>query len=162
LKFAVVAPWKFSKSSCFWESFCFFKERVGLANQIQCVFPDRTLKNQLEMDAFLVNQSKILSKNKHLLIALDENGKGFNSNQLALLLESSLMQYSGIAFFCGGAYGLPSSLQTDLSVTLSAFTMPHELAYIVLMEQIYRATTILVKHPYHHGQPSSFIQRFKS
>lgn len=53
-------------------------------------------------------------------------------------------------FLCGGAEGFPESLarQANSKLSLSAMTMPHELARVVLAEQIYRAFTILAGHPY--------------
>ncbi|HET9574341.1 MAG TPA: 23S rRNA (pseudouridine(1915)-N(3))-methyltransferase RlmH [Methyloceanibacter sp.] len=59
----------------------------------------------------------------------------------------------GLAFFVGGAdgLGLTASSKADFVLSLSAMTLPHGLARIVLAEQIYRAITILAGHPYHRA-----------
>ena len=112
------------------------------------------------MDQFLIMQAENLHKNRYQLIGMDENGKPSNSVQFASLLEKSMSSAPGIAFFFGGAYGLPACLSPWISqsVSLSAMTMAHELAYAVLMEQLFRAHAIISNHPYHHGQISKFMK----
>ena len=79
------------------------------------------------------------------LIALDEHGKDYNTRQFAGLLKSEA------AFVIGGADGLPADLKSEASLLLrlSSLTLPHALAQVVLLEQIYRAATLLTGHPYH-------------
>jgi len=77
-------------------------------------------------------------------ILLDPAGKTLDSKKLTALFDRDLV------FFVGGADGLPEAWKerADLLVSLSALTMPHELARVVLAEQIYRALTTLRGHPY--------------
>jgi 23S rRNA (pseudouridine1915-N3)-methyltransferase len=79
------------------------------------------------------------------LIALDEKGRDYSTRQFAGLLESEA------AFVVGGADGLDPAIKKDASVVLrlSSLTLPHSLAQVLLLEQIYRAATILTGHPYH-------------
>lgn len=79
------------------------------------------------------------------LIALDERGKDFTTRQFAGLLNAEA------AFIIGGPDGLPEALKKEASLLLrlSSLTLPHALAQVVLLEQIYRAATILTGHPYH-------------
>jgi len=79
------------------------------------------------------------------LVALDERGRDFTTKQFAALLGEAT------TFVIGGADGLDPALRKDASVLLrlSALTLPHALAQIVLCEQIYRAATLLTGHPYH-------------
>ena len=79
------------------------------------------------------------------LIALDETGKDYSTRAFARLLESEA------AFVIGGAEGLDPGIKEAASVVLrlSAMTLPHALAQVLLLEQIYRAATILTGHPYH-------------
>ncbi len=83
------------------------------------------------------------------LIALTEEGQAMPSRQLAdqLLQRGSLR----LAFAIGGADGLHAQLKAEASwqLSLSALTFPHELARLLLVEQLYRAQTILQGGPYH-------------
>jgi 23S rRNA (pseudouridine1915-N3)-methyltransferase len=77
-------------------------------------------------------------------ILLDPAGKSLESQAFSKLFDRDLL------FIIGGADGLPPDWKprADLLLTLSAMTMPHELARVVLAEQIYRALTIQRGHPY--------------
>lgn len=86
------------------------------------------------------------------LLALDRNGAAWSSERLAdYLAELALRSSPGAAFVIGGAFGLSDELLSRArhTLSLSAFTMPHELARLVLAEQIYRAGTISRGEPYH-------------
>ena len=90
----------------------------------------------------------IISKNE-ILVTLNENGQSFTSKQLATKLLNSHNQ--NITFVIGGASGLTSSLNNLASwqLSLSPLTFPHEIARLLLIEQIYRAKTITQGGPYH-------------
>ena len=79
------------------------------------------------------------------LVALDERGKDLTTKQFAALLGEST------TFVIGGADGLDPALRKEaaLLLRLSALTLPHALAQVVLCEQLYRAATLLTGHPYH-------------
>lgn len=81
------------------------------------------------------------------LVALDERGKDLTTLQFAALLREPT------AFLIGGADGLEPSLKNEaaLLLRLSALTLPHALAQVVLCEQLYRAASLLGGHPYHRG-----------
>jgi 23S rRNA (pseudouridine1915-N3)-methyltransferase len=86
------------------------------------------------------------------LIALDREGKSFSSEQFAQVLRRQMD--AGIRqmdFAIGGPVGLDAQVlaQANLRLSLSALTLPHELARVVLLEQLYRAFTILRGEPYH-------------
>ncbi len=83
-------------------------------------------------------------------ILLDPGGKPLDSEKFAALFEKAEMQGHDLVFLIGGHAGLPDAWRkrADLLVSLSAMTMPHELARAVLAEQIYRAFTMLRGHPY--------------
>ena len=82
-----------------------------------------------------------------LVIALDERGEEVTSRQLADLLG----RYGKVAFLIGGADGLgPAARQRAArTVRLSALTLTHEMAQVLLLEQIYRGLCILRNRPYH-------------
>ena len=83
-------------------------------------------------------------------ILLDPAGKSIGSDGFAKLIESAERESRDLVFLVGGAEGLPKDWRTHggtlLSLTL--LTLPHELARVVLAEQIYRAFTMLRGHPY--------------
>jgi 23S rRNA (pseudouridine1915-N3)-methyltransferase len=89
------------------------------------------------------------------LVALHETGKQWTSPQLAAYLSDLALQGSpGAAFLIGGAYGLSDEVLARASVklSLSAMTLTHEMARLVLTEQLYRAGTIQRGEPYHKGR----------
>lgn len=83
-------------------------------------------------------------------ILLDPAGKSLDSNAVADVVAKAEMGGHDLVFVIGGHEGLPDAWRprADLLLSLSAMTMPHELARAVLAEQIYRAFTILRGHPY--------------
>jgi 23S rRNA (pseudouridine1915-N3)-methyltransferase len=85
------------------------------------------------------------------LVALDERGKALTTAALAKQLERWREEGCDVAFAIGGADGLEAGLvkEAALVLSLSALTLPHALARVLLAEQLYRAWTILQNHPYH-------------
>ena len=83
-------------------------------------------------------------------ILLDPLGRALDSAAFADLIANAEMRSHDLVFMVGGHDGLPEAWRdrADLLVSLSAMTMPHELARAVLAEQIYRAFTMLRGHPY--------------
>lgn len=87
------------------------------------------------------------------LITLDEKGKSFTSVQLATFLEQrALESVKTIVFLIGGAFGIDDAVRqrSNLLLSFSAFTFPHQLVRLMLAEQVYRACTIIRKEKYHH------------
>jgi 23S rRNA (pseudouridine1915-N3)-methyltransferase len=86
------------------------------------------------------------------IVAVDERGATWSSEELARYLESlSVSGRRDVAFLIGGTLGLTDSLRkrSHHVLSLSSFTLPHEMARLVLAEQLYRAGTILRGEPYH-------------
>ncbi len=85
------------------------------------------------------------------LVALDERGKTLTTAQLSALLARWMQDGTQPAFAIGGADGLSAAVKdrARMAISLSALTLPHALARVVLAEQLYRAWTILARHPYH-------------
>lgn len=89
-----------------------------------------------------------------VLVLLDSRGKQMSSAELASYIESQLSaDVQQLIFAIGPADGFSDEARTRASKLLSfgKMTLPHELARVVLLEQIYRAFTIIRKHPYHCG-----------
>jgi len=84
-------------------------------------------------------------------IALDGGGRQLDSPGLARFLEKQLAVYGKLALLVGGPVGLPAAaLETcEERLSLSSLTLPHELARVLLLEQLYRAATIVSGEKYH-------------
>ena len=91
---------------------------------------------------------EIIKKNE-TLVTLNENGQCFSSKQFAKKLQ--LCDNQNITFAIGGAAGLSPSLNSFAAwqLSLSPLTFPHEIARLLLIEQLYRAKTITEGAPYH-------------
>jgi len=87
----------------------------------------------------------------HLIVALDERGARWDSPTLAQWLGTQRDLSRPVTFLIGGAAGLAPEVRdaADVTLRLSDLTLPHELARVVLYEQLYRAMTILRGEPYH-------------
>ncbi len=86
-------------------------------------------------------------------VALDPGGKALSSEELAFWMEDQFNAGRGeMAFFLGGTLGLPDSVlqKSDYILSLSRLTFPHQLARVIVLEQLYRALRILKHEPYHY------------
>jgi 23S rRNA (pseudouridine1915-N3)-methyltransferase len=95
------------------------------------------LKNGRALGAALPRHARV--------VALDERGSDYTTRQFAELLQTET------AFVIGGPDGLPQELKREAALVLrvSSFTLPHALAQVILLEQLYRAASLLTGHPYH-------------
>ena len=93
------------------------------------------------------DENAAAAHDRALRIVLDPAGEQLTSQDLAGVLEKAGRD---VAFFVGGADGFsePFRARADRLLSLSKMTLPHELARVMLVEQIYRAFTILRSHPY--------------
>jgi 23S rRNA (pseudouridine1915-N3)-methyltransferase len=98
-------------------------------------------------------RQKNKNKERHKLVLLDSRGKQFSSEELAKFLEREQVNATPLLFAIGGSDGFSEEARRLAGFTLSLgkMTLPHELARVVLVEQLYRAFTILKNHPYHLG-----------
>lgn len=89
------------------------------------------------------------------LVALTRTGDAWSSERLSRHIQRSAVDAApGIAFVIGGALGLSDSIlkEANRRMRLSTFTLPHDLARLLLLEQLYRAGTIARGEPYHKGR----------
>lgn len=86
-----------------------------------------------------------------LVAALAVDGRAFDSRAFASWLQSAF-ERGGVGFVIGGSLGLPPEVlcRADERLSLSTFTLPHQLARVVLLEQLFRAGKILRGEAYHH------------
>ena len=85
------------------------------------------------------------------VVACTEDGARMSSAEFARWLQAARERAKDFAFVIGGAFGLPSALleRARSRLSLAPWTLPHELARLVLAEQLYRAGTIVRGEPYH-------------
>jgi len=90
----------------------------------------------------------------HEVVVLTRGGEAMSSRNLATYLEEKGTRSTpGVTFVIGGAFGLAESVmrRARKRVAISGMTLPHEMARLVLAEQLYRAGTIVRGEPYHKG-----------
>ncbi len=100
----------------------------------------------------LARFEKVLSRDART-VALEVDGRRVSSPDLAALIgRHELTSPADLVFLIGGSYGLPRAISEAASarLSLSDLTLPHRLARLVLVEQLYRAFTILRNEPYSH------------
>ncbi len=107
-------------------------------------------KRRLEEAIALAN----LVPESAVMVVLDERGEALDSASIAG--EIRAWRDSGrdtVAFVIGGADGLADEIKrrADLCLAFGTATWPHQLVRVMLLEQLYRAVTILAGHPYHHA-----------
>lgn len=121
------------------------------------IFP--TAKNAASLSEEQIKKAEAVAilnalQSDDLLIALDENGKQFDSIQLAHILQQKANESAkNIIFLIGGAYGIHESIfkKCEMKWSLSKLIFPHQLVRLILSEQIYRACTIIRNEKYHHS-----------
>jgi 23S rRNA (pseudouridine1915-N3)-methyltransferase len=91
-----------------------------------------------------------IPKGSHVIV-LDEHGMKQRTTTLANNMEAWMQEGKNIVFVIGGADGIYEELKNSAneSWSLSDFTLPHGLARVLLIEQLYRAWTVIKQHPYH-------------
>ena len=106
---------------------------------------------ELSIQEFKSFKNKNFKNNNHnnMIVSLSEEGNQYNSNQFSSMLLK--FQDKKILFFIGGSDGLTPDFKSksDLLLSLSPLTFPHEIARLILIEQIYRALMITQNSPYH-------------
>ena len=114
-------------------------------NQYKKRMPDLIIN---ELKTFNINN---LKSNNNIIICLSEEGKQFNSVELSSLLLK--FKNKKINFLIGDTDGISSDIKekSDLLLSLSPLTFPHELARLILLEQIYRSISISNNSPYHRS-----------
>ena len=117
--------------------------REGI-NQYKKRMPDLIIN---ETKSFNIDNIRV----NNIIICLTEEGQSFNSIELTSLLLN--FKNKKINFLIGDADGIPSDIKdkSNLLLSLSPLTFPHELARLILIEQIYRAISISNNSPYHRA-----------
>ena len=136
-------------------AFCEYSKRLPESinfNLIE-VAPATRSKNKNLEQLKKIEEEKInaVIASNNLIIALDEKGKTISSNSLSVQLQTWMDDQQHISILIGGADGLSLSIKNkaDQIWSLSEMTLPHGLVRIIMIEQLYRAWSIINRHPYH-------------
>lgn len=123
--------------------------------QINTIATVKRSRSQAITQAQAQEQELLLkhTPNDSLRIALDEHGKSWTTMVLADKLENWLQISPVVTLYIGGPDGFTQDFldQADFVWSLSTLTMPHMLVRVLLVEQLYRAWTIIQGHPYHRA-----------
>jgi 23S rRNA (pseudouridine1915-N3)-methyltransferase len=133
----------------------YFEERAGRYWKLEVAEVDAGAGGSSDPDAVKVAEEKrLLARlaDEVEVVALTRSGQPMGSRAFASYLQDHALHAKDLAFVIGGAFGLgPKLLARARQLTLSALTLPHDIARLLLAEQIYRAGTILRGEPYHKG-----------
>ncbi len=112
--------------------------------------PARSVSADLVREREGARLAKVLPAGAHI-VACDPNGRGQSSESFSAWLQQERERGTDVAFVIGGAFGLGDELlkAARTKLLLAPWTLPHELARLVLAEQLYRAGTIVRREPYH-------------
>jgi len=120
------------------------------------IIPDiKNVKNLSELQQKEKEGELIVSKITHtdMLLLLDENGKTFSSIDFADFLQKKMNTgIKTLVFVIGGPYGFSKTVYEKCTgkISLSSMTFSHQMVRLFIIEQIYRAFTIIKNEPYHH------------
>jgi 23S rRNA (pseudouridine1915-N3)-methyltransferase len=134
-----------------------FTQRVGRYFKVEWnIIPVPRQSATLSTQALKKKEGELITgllQPEDYLVALDEKGKQLTSQGLAAFIQTRANESTRhIIFLIGGAYGLDDSVlkRSNYQWSLSSLTFPHQLARLILAEQVYRACTILKNEKYHH------------
>lgn len=141
----------------FWEEACAeYQKRLGRYARLSIIeIPDKSIRTEGTADAILSAEAQAIRQklpSDSYRIALDSTGEQLTSEGLALLITN--LQNRGVSdltFLIGGSHGIEVSLkrEADMLLSFGAITLPHNLARVVLLEQLYRSFRIINGEPYH-------------
>jgi 23S rRNA (pseudouridine1915-N3)-methyltransferase len=152
MKINIISVGKFDNSSI---NELFLEYQKRLKTKVFLKEIHHKYSNNIEEEKLKKIEGELIIKNienESVRIFLDESGKNFTSKEFANILNKfNIEGHSTISFIIGGAYGLDKNIigKNDLVLSLSKMTFPHLMVRIVLIEQIYRAFSIIANHPYH-------------
>ena len=112
------------------------------------------LKRQAKLELVEVREDDQVGRRipeRAFVSALHSEGVGYDSEEFARWIEERRQDGRDVVFVIGGPYGLPElDRPADHTLSLGPMTLPHQLARVVLLEQLFRAHKILANEPYHY------------
>ena len=113
--------------------------------------PRNTGKTPEQMMAAEAKRIQAAIPPHNLVIVLDEHGKDISTQDLATMLGHWIENQQDVSLIIGGPDGIDADFKRSITqkIRLSSLTLPHPMVRVLLVEQIYRAWSILTNHPYH-------------
>lgn len=137
------------------QTFSDYNNRLPKVQQLELVeiapiHRSKTINTQVAMQKEADNILASIKPNETLIV-LDEKGRAITTQDLANSIKKWQLQGSDVALVIGGADGLTNELKNKAQQrwSLSGLTFPHPLVRVIVMEQIYRAYSLIANHPYH-------------
>ncbi|HFC30574.1 MAG TPA: 23S rRNA (pseudouridine(1915)-N(3))-methyltransferase RlmH [Oceanospirillales bacterium] len=137
------------------QTFSDYNNRLPKNQQIQLleIAPVHRAKTMNTQKAMQIEGQNILAaiKPHEKVIIFDEHGKAVSTKYLANSIKNWQLQAQDVALIIGGADGFSQQVKekADATWSLSQLTFPHPLVRVIVMEQIYRAYSLIANHPYH-------------
>jgi len=136
------------------ESIEYYKKQLPKNFQIEFINLKSQQNPKYSTNEVIKNESKLLMSKiskDDFVVAWDSMGKQNNSEEFSYFLKSFEKTNQNICFVIGGSFGLSQDIKNNADKIFSAslLTFPHRLFRLILVEQIYRAHTILTNMPYH-------------
>lgn len=134
-----------------------YLNKVGYFQKVAIQEFKNNLKGKLDSDVIKKSERDLiqskLSKDDFLVL-LDEKGQQFTSLKFSEWLENHIQLHSTkrLIFLVGGAFGFHDDIyaRANFKISLSALTFSHQLIRLLFLEQLFRAYTIIHRHPYHN------------
>ncbi|MBR4531095.1 23S rRNA (pseudouridine(1915)-N(3))-methyltransferase RlmH [bacterium] len=123
----------------------FFQKRIKIYSPLEII--ELKERNDIVLETESIIKSIPVNS---FVVALRETGKGLDSLAFAKLLSEKSVSHGSVCFVIGGAYGF-GDINENLTLSIAPWTLPHQLARINLLEQIYRGLSINSGSGYHHG-----------
>ena len=113
---------------------------------------EKLLRRQARVEVVEVREDEALERripDRAYVVLLDTGGRELSSEAFAVFLEQRRQAGLDVVFVLGGPFGTDLT-RHDAKLSLGPMTLPHQLARVVLLEQLFRAHKILAGEPYHH------------
>ena len=123
----------------------FFQKRIKIYSPLEII--ELKERNDIVLETESIIKSIPVNS---FVVALRETGKGLDSLAFAKLLSEKSVSHGSVCFVIGGAYGF-GDINENLTLSIAPWTLPHQLARINILEQIYRGLSINSGSGYHHG-----------
>ena len=140
------------KESFFKEAINEYLKRISKYSKLEIIeVNDVDLNNKdLILEKERDNLLKYINE-KDYIITLEIEGNQFSSEEFSKTIDKTLMNYPNITFIIGGSYGIHNDIKnkSNLKLSFSKMTFPHQLFRIILLEQIYRGFKIIKNESYH-------------